>query len=97
VSAGEWKLMAERKTKVQIAPGGPFVDAVEVLVDESNEKWSEYKLSDGSQFRIRQVPVEVSRLVGQYDPDGNPMYVLRAQPIVMLIEVPERLKRKSKP
>lgn len=89
--------MTERKTKVQMMPGGPFVDAVEVFIDESSEKWSEYKLSDGAQFRIRQVPVEISRLVGQYDPNGDPLYSIKSQPIVVLLEVPERLKRKPKP
>lgn len=86
--------MAERKTKVQLVSGGPFVDAVEVPVSESSEKWSEYKLEDGTTIRVKQVVLEIMRAVGEYDPDGNPMYSMKAQPIVSIVDVPNRLKRK---
>jgi hypothetical protein len=93
-SGDQEKSMSEEKTiKVQQVPGGPFLDAVEVFVEESSEKWSEYKLSDGTKFRVRQVPLQVTRLVGQYDLDGNPLYFMKAQPIVILVEVPKELKK----
>jgi hypothetical protein len=47
--------MAERKTKVQVVPGDPLVNGVEVPVEESTERWSEYKLEDGSIIRLKQV------------------------------------------
>jgi hypothetical protein len=87
-------MMAERKTKVQIAPGAPFVDGVEVAVDSSSEKWSEYKLEDGTKIRIKPVIIEVIRVTDQYDPEGNPLYVTKSQPIVNILEVQDRLKRK---
>jgi hypothetical protein len=86
--------VAERKTKVQLAPGGPMVDGVEVQVDESSEKWSEYKLEDGTTIRIKQVLMEVVR-TGEHDPEGNPMYAVKAQPILSIVDVPDRLKRKT--
>ncbi len=86
--------MAERKTKVQMVPGGPFVDGVEVPVDSSSEKWNEYTLEDGTKIRLKPVIIEVIRVTDQYDPEGNPLYVTKAQPIVTILEVQERLKRK---
>lgn len=87
--------MAERKTKVQIVPGGPFVDGVEVPVSEALERWSEYKLEDGTTIRVKQVVLGVIRATDNYDPEGNPMYVLKAQPIMAPEGVPDRLKKKS--
>lgn len=87
--------MVERKTKVQLSPGGPMVDAVEVPVEESSEKWSEYKLEDGTTVRIKQVVLEIFRATGQYDPDGTPMYAVKAQAVVSIVDVPDSLKRKT--
>lgn len=86
--------MAERKLKVQLVPGGPSLDAVEISVDDSSEKWSEYKLSDGSRIRVKQVLMEVSRVDGQFDQEGNPLYVIKAQPVMAILEVPDKLKKK---
>lgn len=88
-------VMVERKKKIQIVPGGPFVDGMEVSVDESNEKWSEYKLADGTVIRLKQVLMEIVRAEGQYDNEGNPTYVVKATPMLSLVEVPDRLKRKT--
>jgi hypothetical protein len=87
--------MAERKTKAQILPGGPFLDAVEVPVSEELEKWSEYKLEDGTTLRLKQVVLEIVRFIDQYDPEGNPMYSVRAQPVISVVNIPDRLKKKS--
>ena len=87
--------MAERKVKIQVTPGGPMADGVDVQVDESNERWSEYKLADGTTIRMKQVLTEVVRVDGQYDNEGNPTYVLKAAPVLSLVEVPDKLKRKT--
>jgi hypothetical protein len=86
--------MADRKTRVQLVPGGPMVDGVEVSVDESSEKWSEYKLEDGTTIRLKQVLMEVIR-TGQYGPDGSPLYAIKAQPVLAIVDVPDKLKRKT--
>lgn len=91
---GEMFIVTERKQKIQLVPGGPSVDAVEVSVDESSEKWSEYKLSDGSRIRLKQVLMEVSRVDGTFDQEGNPLYVIKAQPVMAVVEVKDKLKRK---
>jgi len=70
------------------------VDAVEVLIDDSSEKWSEYKLKDGTTIRMKQTVLEISRALNEYDPEGNPMYQIKAQPVITVIDIPEGLKRK---
>jgi hypothetical protein len=87
-------MMAERKMKVQMVPGGPFVDGVEVAVESSSEKWNEYTLEDGTKIRLKPIIIQVVRITDQYDPEGNPLYVTKAQPIVTIVEVKESLKRK---
>ena len=86
--------VAERKVRVQLVAGGPMVDGMEVPVNESNEKWSEYKLEDGTTIRVKQVVMEVIRS-SEYDPEGNPMYAIKAQPIVAIVDVPDNLRRKT--
>jgi hypothetical protein len=46
--------MAERKTKIPFPlPDSPPVDAVDVQVKESTERWSEVQLEDGTVLRVR--------------------------------------------
>jgi hypothetical protein len=84
--------VAERKVKTNLA--GRSVDGFEVQVEESNEKWSEFKLEDGTIFRIKVNVVNAVRVDGEYDPQGNPMYALNMVPVMALIEAPARLKKK---
>ena len=74
-----------------------MIDAVEVAVAESSEKWSEYKLDDGSIVRLKQVVLEVSRVPDHYDNDGNPFYVIKAQPISAVVYVREQMKKGNQP
>ena len=84
--------VAERKTKVQI-PGIPgMVDATEVAVDEATERWTDLKLADGTEIRIKTVVLAVIRLEGQYDPEGNPMYQIKANQI-MTASAPDHLRK----
>ena len=69
-----------------------MADAVEVPVKESAERWTEIQLEDGTNIRTKSVVISVVRLEGQFDPDGNPMYQLRANQL-MIVESPEHLKR----
>lgn len=91
---GKAIIVAEHKRKVQIVAGGPMVDGVDVPVDESNEKWSEYTLQDGTVLRLKQVLTEVVRTEG-YDSEGNPVYVIKAQPVLSIVAVADNLKRKT--
>ena len=83
--------MAEGKTKIQM-PNGAVVEAVEVEIKESREKWTEIDLSDGTTIRTKPVVLSVVRIENQWDPEGNPVYQLKANQ-VMTARSPEHLKK----
>jgi len=86
--------MAGKKVKIPM-PDGTSVDGTQVDVDESTERWSEYSLSDGSRIKLKQLLMEVTRVEGQWDPEGNPMYFLKAAPAMFVTEAPANLKKKK--
>lgn len=85
--------MPERKVKAAL-PSGQLVDAMEVDVSESNEKWSEVTLDDGTVLRIKSTVVSAVRFPGQFDAEGNPLYMIKTTATTSLISVPERLRKK---
>jgi len=74
-------------------PDGRMVDGFEVPVVESTERWTEIKLEDGSVLRLKPTIISAVRVSGQYDPDGNPMYALKATNAMVVAEAPDHLKR----
>lgn len=74
-------------------PDGNLYDATEVDVVDSNERWSEYRLSDGSLVKVKPVLTSIVRVDGEFDPLGNPVYVIAAQPVVAVTPTDD-LKRK---
>jgi hypothetical protein len=60
----------------------------------SKDGWSEYTLQDGTVMRVKAAILDVKVLIGQYSPDGDPIYLLQAA-MVNQIKVPESLKRKK--
>jgi len=82
--------VAERRVKVQL-PTGP-ADAVEVAVNEATERWTDLKLADGTELRIKTVVLAVSRIEGHYDQDGNPLYQIKANQI-MTASAPAELRQ----
>ena len=83
----------ERKTKIPMPPDGRLVEGFEVPVVESTERWTETKLEDGTVLRIKPSILSAVRIPGQWDPDGNPMYALKAANAMMIAEAPDHLKR----
>jgi hypothetical protein len=81
----------EKKVKVE-APGLGSVDASEVTVEESTERWTDVKLGDGTHLRIKPVVVTAARLDNRYDGDGNPVYLVRVNQIMSVVSAPDILK-----
>jgi len=82
----------ERRTKIP-GPDGRLIDGFEVPVAESTERWSEVALEDGTILRVKASILSAVRIPGQFDQDGNPMYVLKAANTMMIAEAPDRFKR----
>jgi hypothetical protein len=79
--------------KISPAPGQPPRDAELMEVEEAKEQWSEYRLSDGSILRIKQVATEIWKIDDLYDQEGNPQYVVKSAGILNVI-APEKLKKR---
>jgi hypothetical protein len=71
-----------------------MVDAVEVEIEVSTERWTEVTLKDGSLIRIKPVILSVLRIDGQYDQEGNPVYQVKANQ-VMTASAPDHLKKNA--
>ena len=84
--------MSENKIRTQL-PDGSYKDGVEVPIDESTERWSEIKLTDETIIRVKQTVVQVVRVDGVFDPEGNPMYIVKSAPTIAIASVNPRLKK----
>jgi hypothetical protein len=91
--SADGKRTMERPVKVTNPVDGKIVDGVEVAVLESTERWTDIKLEDGSFVRVKPSIMSAVRIPGQFDQEGNPMYMLRAANAMMVSEAPEHLKK----
>jgi len=80
-----------RKVKVTLPMIGT-VDATEIQILETTERFTDIKLEDGTTLRLKPVVMSVSRLDGRYDPQGNPMYAVQAGQ-AMTADVPDHLRQ----
>ncbi len=85
--------MAERKTKVNV--GDRILNGFEVPIESSNERWSEFKLEDGTLIRAKINVVAVVRVEGEYDINGNPLYTMNMVPVIAILDTPQSLRKKG--
>ncbi len=83
--------MPETRRKVQLPTG--MVEGVDVAIKDSHERWSEVDLADGTTLRIKPNVLAVTRIDGQYDQEGNPMYALTANQVMTVVNVPAHLRK----
>ena len=68
-------------------------DGLEQTEPPEEKHWNTYKLGDGATIRVKLVLKSAKRL-GKYSPDGTPLYVVAADNIVQVVDVPEELRAK---
>lgn len=68
------------------------IEPVDIV--SSKDGWSEYTLTDGSVLRVKAAVLDVKSAVGQYSPDGDPIYLIQAA-VVTQVKAPDNLKRKK--
>lgn len=79
--------------KVKIEFQGQQVNAEMVEVSQAGERWNEYLLEDGTILKVKLVLTNVYRVEGQYDAEGNPVYILQSTNVVSA-NAPRDLRRK---
>ncbi len=65
-----------------------------VDIVSSKDGWSEFTLQDGTVIRAKAALLDVKKMIGQYTPEGDPIYVLQLT-MVNQARVPDNLKRKG--
>ncbi|HYY30321.1 MAG TPA: hypothetical protein VE860_20425 [Chthoniobacterales bacterium] len=81
--------MANEKVYVQFSSNTPPVEGVAVDVVSSSEPWGDVTLSDGAKLRVKTVILSVARVDSHKDPEGNPVYFIKSQPVIAMIKPPE--------
>jgi hypothetical protein len=84
--------MAETKRRVTL-PGLGNLEGVDVAVKESNERWTELILADGTTVRLKPNVLTVTRIDGKYDQEGNPIYVVNSNQIMLVQNVAPHLRQ----
>lgn len=56
----------------------PPQNTTEIEILEAKERWSEYRLADGTTLRLRPIMIAVFRDDGQYTADGDPVYNMKS-------------------
>lgn len=82
--------MPNEKEKINF--GGREIEATPIEVNQSNERWNEYILDDGSVVKIKLVLKKAVRAEGEYDPEGNPVYLIQTTNVVT-VSAPKELRK----
>jgi hypothetical protein len=48
------------------------------------ERWSEFKLEDGTVLRAKMTILSAVRVPEMWDPQGNPFYVVNGAPVMII-------------
>lgn len=83
----------ERKRRITV-PGLGTVDATIIGFRTAGENWNEYLADDGTVVRLKVVVTEIVRVDDQYDPDGNPVYLVKSTNVTA-VSAPDELRRQE--
>ena len=70
----------------------PARSPTEIEMLEATERWSEYRLADGTTLRLKPVVIAVFRADGQYTQDGEPVYNMKST-LITDVRAPEALSK----
>ena len=77
---------------VKVTFQGKEHDAVPVEANQATEHWNHYLLDDGTVLKLKVVVTNIARLMGAYNDDGDPVYVIKSGQI-LTSTCPEHLKK----
>ena len=83
--------MGQKKT---VEYQGRMVPGEVLEFEAKNEAWNQYALEDGTSMKMKLVLLEVVRLLNEFTPTGEPVYIFSAQQIVGITS-PDGLKKKA--
>jgi hypothetical protein len=89
-SKGESDVPADKR-KIPV-PGREPLEATLIGFHPNVEEWSEYLLDDQTVIKLKPVVGEILKVDGQFDDEGNPVYVVKSQNF-MVVNAPESERR----
>ena len=63
---------------------GKNVDGDDVSFSIVKEDWNTYQLHDGTEIRVRLIVQQVIKIPGEVDEQGNPVYVVRSNNVLIV-------------
>ncbi|MGC2200255.1 MAG: hypothetical protein WA633_08950 [Stellaceae bacterium] len=66
----------------------------EIEMLEAKERWSEYRLADGTTLRLKPVMIAIFRADGQFTQDGEPVYNMKST-LITDVRTPAALGKPS--
>ena len=69
----------------------PIDAGAQHLESKDEERWSTFRLGDGSTIKVKLV-VKGAKRLNKYAPDGMPVYTVDTENIVRVVDVPDELK-----
>ena len=68
----------DRETSVSEVREASAQKTTEIEVLDAKERWSEYRLADGTSMRVKSVVIAVFREDGQETAEGEPVYSMKS-------------------
>lgn len=66
---------------------------IPVKIKKSDDTWNDVTLEDGTVLRTRHLFVEINRVEGQFNQDGQPVYEIKGGTLID-VKAPAKLRRK---
>jgi len=86
--------MPTTRRKIRLVPNGPEKEAELIEIQQASEHWNQYLLSDQTVIKVKLVATEVWRVDDEWDPEGNPVYLVKSSNVIT-INATEELRRKQ--
>ncbi len=75
-------------------PTNSLQRTTEIEMLEAKERWSEYRLADGTTLRLKPVMIAIFRADGQFTQDGEPVYNMKST-LITDVRAPAALGKPS--
>jgi hypothetical protein len=86
--------MVQRKIKMKFPPpNGPETEVIDVPIQSSDEKWSEFTLEDGTIIRAKVSLLGAIRVPNVFGQDGNPVYAFKHSMTTSIVKVMPDMKQ----
>jgi len=77
-----------RRKEMKIQFNGKTVEGKIVEFTPRTENFNEYQLMNGVVLKMKTVVTQIIEVVGETNPDGQPVYAVKSQPVFAPLDMP---------